>query len=89
MVGKTMREIQELDHFGRRSQKTQATPTVASVEARIRAAREQVVELEAQLADLQEQQRIREAAETQRLADEAALTKVERLSKELRAKLGK
>jgi hypothetical protein len=75
--------------IGRRSKSTPKVSTIASVEAKIKMAREHVAELEAQLAALQEQQRIREAAETQRLADEATLAEAERLAKELRAKLGK
>lgn len=74
---------------GRRSKKAQSAPTVASIEATLRAGRQQVAELEAQLAALQEQERRRTAAEEQRLADEAALVEAERLAKELRDKLGK
>lgn len=64
-------------------------PTVAEVETRLQAARQQVAELEAQLEALRKEELAREQEEARRLSDEAALADAERRVKELRAKLGK
>ena len=73
----------------RRTYLAPAEPTVAQVEARLAALRQETAEQEALLERLRQELRTREAADERRRTDEAALAEAERVAKELRAKLGK